>query len=324
MHMADALISPPVAAIAGAVSIGLIIKASREIKKDSREGLTSMMGVLGAFVFAAQMINFTIPGTGSSGHIIGGLLLAALLGPWAAFLTLSSVLIVQCLIFADGGLMALGCNILNMAAMSCLIAYPLVYRPIVNGAKGTPSVARLITASVLSCVIGLELGAFLVSIETVASGVTALPFVAFISVMLPIHLLIGACEGIATGLVLAFVLKNSPVMMGYAPIYNKSHQRHSRKITLLVFGIAALILASLFTWIASSNPDGLEWSIARITGEPELEAATTPVTAFLPDYESYFAGIIGTMIVLALIWALSIIVFRKKRQAVNYHTNEYD
>ncbi len=75
------------------------------------------MGVMGAFVFAAQMINFAIPGTGSSGHIIGGILLAAVLGPWAAFLTLSSVLLLQCLLFADGGFMALGCNILNMAAL---------------------------------------------------------------------------------------------------------------------------------------------------------------------------------------------------------------
>ena len=80
------------------------------------------MGVMGAFIFAAQMLNFSIPGTGSSGHIVGGILLASMLGPWAAFLTLSSVIIIQCLVFADGGLMAIGCNIINMAAMSTLVA----------------------------------------------------------------------------------------------------------------------------------------------------------------------------------------------------------
>ena len=73
------------------------------------------MGVMGAFVFAAQMINFTIPGTGSSGHLCGGMMLTALLGPYAAFLTMIGVLLIQCLLFADGGLLALGCNIWNMA-----------------------------------------------------------------------------------------------------------------------------------------------------------------------------------------------------------------
>ena len=118
MHMADALVSPAVAGTAGAVAVALIAVASKKVKKIERDDIVPMMGVLGAFVFAAQMINFSIPGTGSSGHIIGGILLAALIGPWAAFITLCSVLIIQCLIFADGGMMALGCNIINMAAMS--------------------------------------------------------------------------------------------------------------------------------------------------------------------------------------------------------------
>ena len=84
------------------------------------------MGVVGAFVFAAQMINFSIPGTGSSGHITGGVLLAAILGPEAGFLSLVSILIVQCLFFGDGGLLALGCNIINMVFFSCFIGYKFI------------------------------------------------------------------------------------------------------------------------------------------------------------------------------------------------------
>ncbi|MDE5652744.1 MAG: energy-coupling factor ABC transporter permease, partial [Muribaculaceae bacterium] len=120
MHMADALISTPVALTAGLAATALLGVAGYKVNKEKSDNvkMVPLMGVLGAFVFAAQMINFSIPGTGSSGHIIGGILLAAFLGPWAAFLTIASVLIIQCLVFADGGLLALGCNIINMGAMT--------------------------------------------------------------------------------------------------------------------------------------------------------------------------------------------------------------
>ena len=145
MHMSDGLISTPVAAVAAVAAAALIGVAGFKVKKSTRPGIVPLTGVLGAFVFAAQMVNFSIPGTGSSGHIIGGVLLAAFLGPWAAFLALSSVLIIQCLLFADGGLLALGCNIVNMAAMSCLVAYPLVFRPLIGRGAST---LRLMCASV--------------------------------------------------------------------------------------------------------------------------------------------------------------------------------
>jgi cobalt/nickel transport system permease protein len=114
------------------------------------------MGVAGAFVFAAQMINFSIPGTGSSGHIGGGLLLAVLLGPYAAFLVMASVLGVQALFFADGGLLALGANSFNLGFFPAFIAFPLVYRPIVGK---RPTGRRIVIGSVLGAVVGLLLGA---------------------------------------------------------------------------------------------------------------------------------------------------------------------
>ena len=86
------------------------------------------MGVPGAFIFAAQMINFTIPATGSSGHLGGGMILAILLGPYAAFLMIASAITVQSFFFADGGLLALGCNIINLGGFPCFIAYPLIYK----------------------------------------------------------------------------------------------------------------------------------------------------------------------------------------------------
>jgi len=104
MHMADALISPAVGGAAWAATAGLTVYSARKLKQEMDDRKLPLMGVLGAFVFAAQMINFTIPATGSSGHLGGGMMLAILLGPYAAFLTMASILTVQALFFADGGL----------------------------------------------------------------------------------------------------------------------------------------------------------------------------------------------------------------------------
>lgn len=313
MHMADALISPVVAGVAGAVSLTLIAVAATKAQKETSRDSVSMMGVLGAFVFAAQMINFSIPGTGSSGHIIGGILLSALLGPWCGFLTLCSVLIVQCLVFADGGLMALGCNILNMGAMTCLVAYPLIFKPLM---KYPASSARLMWVSILACIVGLELGAFAVTIETVSSGITALPFGKFLLFMLPIHLAIGLGEGAATGAILIFVKKNSPALLNPFERVNseKTPEKSSGKRRVVIFIVSvAVIFAIAFAWIASGNPDGLEWSIEQITGSTELAPANNPATAFMPDYESHFSGIVGGIIVMMMVWAITSLILRNRK-----------
>lgn len=305
--MADALVSPAIAAGAGAVAATLIAAAATKVKKIQRDDIVPLMGVMGAFVFAAQMINFTIPGTGSSGHVIGGVLLSAVLGPWAGFLTLCSVLIIQCLVFADGGLLALGCNILNMAATSCLIAYPLIFKPIA-GRGFRP--ARVMAAAVAASVVALEIGALGVTFETELSGVTALPVSTFLSFMLPIHLAIGAIEGVATGAVLWFILKYRPTTIyGYHTAAG-TRKRNISKV-ILAFTAAAVVMAAGFTWLASSFPDGLEWSIARTSGLTDLPSAIAP-TAIMPDYNSTFAGIIGAVIVMVLLWAVTTLMFHSR------------
>ena len=126
MHMADALISPAVGGAMWALTAGVMAWCARKVRETRDDRLVPMMGVLGAFIFTAQMINFSIPATGSSGHLGGGLLLAILLGPYAALLVIASVLTVQSLFFADGGLMALGCNIFNLGFFPSFIAYRVV------------------------------------------------------------------------------------------------------------------------------------------------------------------------------------------------------
>ena len=134
MHMADALVAPAVAAAMYACSAAAGGYSVHRVRLENDAKKIPVMGVMGAFVFAAQMINFTIPGTGSSGHLCGGMLLSALLGPYAGFLAMIGVLLIQCLLFADGGLLALGCNIWNMAFYGCFVG-ALIWRPIMRSGE---------------------------------------------------------------------------------------------------------------------------------------------------------------------------------------------
>lgn len=323
MHMADALVSTPIAAVAGVTAIALLGVAGYKVNKEKRANaeMVSLMGVMGAFIFAAQMINFSIPGTGSSGHIIGGILLAAFLGPWAAFLTLSSVLIIQCLVFADGGLMALGCNIINMGVMSTLIAYPLIFRPI---AGYQPTVIRVTAASIAACVIGLELGAMAVTVETYLSGITALPFKAFLSLMTGIHLLIGIGEGLATAAILSYVLKSRPGILYSSEIKKRNSQKNLKNV-LIGFGIGAVLLGGGLAFFASEYPDGLEWSIEKLTGSTELPDAGDSIslaisklqssTAIMPDYDNSLSGILGAAIILVLVWGGTYLLTKGRKKS---------
>ena len=323
MHMSDALVSAPVfaaTAAASAVLLGVAVrKVGRSGNSAGRERILPLMGVMGAFVFAAQMINFAIPGTGSSGHIVGGILLSAILGPWAAFLTLASVLVVQCMVFADGGLLALGCNILNMAALSCLVAYPLVFRPLV---RKRMTGGRIAVASLLSSVLALLLGAFAVTAETEASGITALPFSRFLMFMLPIHLVIGIGEGLATCAVLCVVRRGKPELL--APAGERSGPVRRIGITLAAFAVAAILLGGVFSRVASSLPDGLEWSIERAAEKTGAEPAdrihkaaenVQNRTALMPDYDTSAAGVIGSGSIILLVLGLSCVLRGRQKSS---------
>ena len=290
MHMADALVSPAVGGALWAASAATIAYCSSRVRKNLDERKVPLMGVLGAFVFAAQMINFTIPATGSSGHLGGGLLLAILLGPSAAFLTIASVLMVQALFFADGGLLALGCNTINLGAFPAFIAYPLIYKKLVGR---NPRQSRMVIAAIIAAVVGLQFGSLGVVLETVASGVSALPFDTFLLLMQPIHLAIGVVEGVVTALVVSFVYRARPEVLE-SVLQDKPLGELPVRSLLVTFLVAALLIGGGLSWFASEYPDGLEWSIAKITGSGELPetghgerrqlAAIQEKTALLPGY----------------------------------------
>ncbi|MEN6331414.1 MAG: energy-coupling factor ABC transporter permease [Smithella sp.] len=291
MHMADALLSPAVGATMWAGSLAAMGYSSKKLKENIDNKTIPLMGVMGAFIFAAQMINFTIPGTGSSGHLGGGMILAAILGPYAAFLTIASVLIVQALFFADGGLLALGCNIWNLGIYPCFLAYPLIYKPI---AGDCASIKRLSIAAFASVLFALQLGAFSVVLETLFSGKSELPFGTFVLLMQPIHLAIGLVEGFVTAGIIGYVRKARPEIIQSSISSQYPASGVPVKNILIAFLVLTVITGGVLSWFASTHPDGLEWSIEKVTGKGELAEQKQGVfavlreiqekTAFLPDY----------------------------------------
>ena len=382
--MVDALISPVVGTAMNTVSVAAAgVSVARVKKYELSEIIVPIMGVAGAMVFAGQMINFTIPATGSSGHIGGGIMMAGLLGGIPAFLSIAAVLIIQCLFFADGGLLALGCNIFNIGVIPCLIIYPLIFKPLLGSGKGKNSGAgragrkvggadkagagddacradeageasasgeaggysgygeadykRLSVASIASAVIGLELGAFSVVLQTFFSGITALPFGTFVALMLPVHLAIGIVEGIVTAGILCFIYKMRPEIIDSA----QSGERFSGvsvKNVLITLAALTIIAGGILSLFASSLPDGLEWAIGRTIGQTlgagaeisaeggvfESAANIQENTAFLPDYAfasdpenkagASFSGLIGAAVTFAFAGATGFVITKVKRK----------
>ncbi|MDR3050149.1 MAG: energy-coupling factor ABC transporter permease [Oscillospiraceae bacterium] len=334
MHMADALLSPAVGGMMWALSAGTVgYVAARQQKQPQADKKLPVMALAGAFVFAAQMINFTIPGTGSSGHIGGGVLLAGLLGPLPALLALTAVLVIQALFFADGGLIALGCNIFNMGVIPCLLAYPLLFRPLVKRGV-TPR--RVAAASVFTGIVALQAGAFAVVLETLASGITALPFAAFAALMQPIHLAIGLAEGLVTAGVLCFVLRVRPELLHSAGTRSSLRPGLTLRPVLAALAVGTLLVGGGLSLLASAYPDGLEWAMQKTAGTAELPA-TGPVfraaqtlqntTAFLPDYNlpgtgedaaalgTSASGVLGAAMTALLAGGAGVLVRALKRRA---------
>lgn len=357
MHMADALLSPAVAAtmyVASGAAAGI---SAHKLKKDENLQKLPTMAVTAALVFAGQMINYTIPGTGSSGHMCGGMLLSALLGPQAGFLSMVVILAIQCLFFADGGLMALGANCWNMAFYGCFVGYYLIWRPIMHsnwfGKTDAKAAARMkiMTASIIGCMVTLQLGAFSVVVETTLSGITELPFGAFCALMQPIHLAIGLVEGLITSAVLVFVLESRPELLQEANCEAKGISgKRSLKTTVVMIAVVAAVVGGGLSLFASSNPDGLEWALfgnaeagfrenmaldeTHFGVESPVADAAASVqekTAFLPDYAfpdneraagTTASGVLGSAMVAAVAAGICMLggFFRKKnRQSKQHH-----
>ena len=257
MHMANELLSVPVAAATLLVGGAAVALAARRAGRTLDPERFPLMGVMGAFVFAAQMINFTLPGMpGTSGHLGGGVLLAIVLGPAAAIVTMAGILIVQCLMFQDGGLLALGCNIINMGIVPCLLGFG-VYR-LMLGQADKAKAWRQYLAAWGACIVVLPVGAALAPVEAGFSGVLRIPVGHFLAVMVGVHLLIGLVEGTITFAVIAYLRRVRPSLVSAPQAAEKESLGRAPVIVSLI--VTALLLAGVVSWFASTHPDGLEWS----------------------------------------------------------------
>lgn len=300
MHIPDGLLAPPVTAATGAVAVAGFGYAMHRLKRSLGERTTVLMGVMSAWVFAAQMVNFPV-GPGVSGHLLGGVLAAVTLGPWAGAGVIGAVLLVQCLLFNDGGLLALGANFVNMGVIGAIGGYA-IYAPIRRAIGGRTGV--LVGAMVAAwCSVLLASVAF--SIELAFSGQLK-EFPRILAWMTLVHAVIGVGEAVITGLVLRFVLLTRPDLI-YLPEAAAVQRASWRAVALGGLGLS-LVVAMLLGPFASEFPDGLEYVGEHLGFLGEAPAPVVPPV--LPDYgvpgwEDYArlgtaaAGAIGTLVVFA-------------------------
>jgi len=292
MHIPDGFLSLAIALLCWALAIVLLAIAVRKTQSTLGERQVPLMGIMAAFIFAAQMINFPVAG-GTSGHLLGGALAAIVLGPWAGMLVIASVIIVQGLLFQDGGLLVMGANILNMGLLTALIGYGL-YQGVAGQSRGT----RLVVAGVAAW-LSVMAAALATSLELWLSGTSALRIV--VPAMLGVHALIGIGEALITVAALAFITQTRPDLLEA-----KGETRGGRGwvVVGLIVALAVVLLAPL----ASADPDGLE-RVAMDMGFIE-QGANAPYQ-ILPDYtipmlgetafSTILAGVIGALAVAALI-----------------------
>lgn len=292
LHIPDGFLSVPVALVGWGLLALLIVFALRQTREQLGERQIPLMGILAAFVFAAQMINFPVVG-GTSGHLLGGTLVAILLGPWAATLVMTSVITVQGVLFQDGGLLAIGFNAFNMGVITAFVGYGayLLVRRIFGNWRG----GQLVGAG-LGAWISVVVAALATSLELALSNTSPLNIV--LPAMLGVHMLIGIGEALITVAALAFIQQTRPDLIGEPA---KVGARGSGWIA------AGLLIALAITFaapLASPEPDGLE-RVAEDQGF--IDAGQSAPFEILPDYSVPFitneaistivAGIIGTLIV---------------------------
>ncbi|MFC1675557.1 energy-coupling factor ABC transporter permease [Planctomycetota bacterium] len=336
--MANELLSVPVAAGTLAIAAGGLGIICRKARQAITSDKIALMGIMGAFVFAAQMVQFQLPAMpGTSGHMVGAVLLAIILGPHAGAIVISSVVIIQCLIFQDGGLLALGCNIINMGLVPSYLGY-FLYK---SFTAGPFSNLRTYIGVMLASIIALEVGAILVPIEAALSGVLIVPFSTLLITMLGVHFLVGVVEGLITVAVLGYIQQVRPDIVGKSLVGKVRLSRKTVLATLLGFTV---ITAAGLSLLACGFPDGLEWSYLERPDQPDFESmvsnenSTIAMTddfqtkySPLPDYSiktsgtgslyaeesdvaagwTSFAGVTGAGLTMLFVW-LTARILRKK------------
>ena len=242
MHIPDGFLSFTVSILCWIITAFTLSVAISRSNKSLGERQIPLMGVMAAFIFAAQMINFPIAG-GTSGHLLGGALAAITLGPWAGMLVMTAVIMVQGLLFQDGGLLVMGANILNMGLLTVAIGYGL-YRGVSTGSRPLK-----LTVAGIAAWLSVMAGALFASLQLWLSGTSQLRIV--IPAMLTVHALIGMGEALITVAALTFIFQTRPDLIDE----NSASAKGSRG--WVVAGILIALVVVLLSPFASANPDGL-------------------------------------------------------------------
>jgi cobalt/nickel transport system permease protein len=308
MHIQDGVLSPAVCAATGAISLGAVGYSVHRLKQSVGDRTIPLTGMMAALVFAGQMVNFPI-GAPVSGHLLGGVLAATVVGPWAGCVAMTLVLFVQWALFSDGGLLALGANVLHMAVLGAWGGHAvrlLVQRVVGDSHKG------IVIGSVVAAWTSVMAAAALFCLEfrlSVPPG--EIEFSKVFTLMVSFHSLIGLGEALITGAAISFVLSQRPELI-WSP--GKSAQLPTITRTLVAGLVAALAIAAFLSPFASSFDDGLEAVLGQLGIEFHLTAS---VPGLFEDYEKVpvpiaawekiavsIAGIGGTLAVFTLAWLL--------------------
>jgi cobalt/nickel transport system permease protein len=326
MHIPDGFISTPINAATYVVSGGLTAVALRHAGRELGDRQVPFLGVTAAFIFAAQMLNFPVAG-GTSGHFLGAMLAAVLLGPLNAFLVMAVVLVIQCLAFADGGLTALGTNIFNMGAIGGLLCYGIF----VGMRAVLPKTRTAFLAAVGACSwMSVVIASSACAIELGLSG--TVPLAAALPAMSGVHALIGLGEALITVTVVAMVLKTRPDLVAAwrgASITDQQTALGKSWIVVVIAGsLISVALAVFVSPYASSWPDGLEKVAGDIGFIDRAAEHGAWKSSPAPDYAApgigneamatAAAGFMGTIITLAAGWGLVRLV-RRRRQDNSAH-----
>jgi cobalt/nickel transport system permease protein len=292
LHIPDGFLSLVVSIVCWIITAITLSVAISRTNKSLGEKQVPLMGIMAAFIFAAQMINFPVAG-GTSGHLLGGALAAIVLGPWAGMLVMTAVIGVQALLIQDGGLLVMGANILNMGLLTAAIGYGL-YRAVLGSSRGT----KLAVAGVAAW-LSVMAGALATALQLWLSGTSNLQTV--VLAMLGVHALIGIGEALITVAALGFIFQTRPDLLGE----NSASAQGGRGWVLV--GVIISLLVVLLSPFASANPDGLE-RVATDLGF--INKGQSAVYNILPDYSVPFlgetalstiaAGMIGALVVLGL------------------------
>ncbi len=293
LHIPDGFLSAGVSAVGWLLAVALVGLALRQTRDQLGERQVPLMGILAAFIFAAQMLNFPVAG-GTSGHLLGGALAAVVLGPWAATLVMTCVIAIQAFLFQDGGLLVLGWNILNMGIFTAFTGY-FVYRGVTRLLG--PGRRAALVAGLAGGWLSVMVGAVATAVELAVSGTS--PLTIALPAMAGIHALIGIGEGLITMAALAFVGQTRPDLLGLG-----AETRAARSAGWVWVGLIIALAATLLSPLASPSPDGLEW-VAEEQGF--LDDGQNPSYEILPDYTvplvkdealtTILAGALGVLVV---------------------------